>query len=78
MSKRQKLLERLRNNPRGVRFEDLTRALEQSGFVLMRTAGSHLIYREPGGRVCNIQRSSDGKAKPYQVDQVLEAIDGAR
>jgi hypothetical protein len=29
-------------------------------------------------RVCNIQRSSDGKAKPYQVDQVLEAIDGAR
>ncbi len=78
MSKRKKLLDKLRNNPRAARFEDLQTVLTHSGFVLARIAGSHFIYRHMDGRMCNIQRASDGGAKRYQIEQVLEAIDAAR
>jgi predicted RNA binding protein YcfA (HicA-like mRNA interferase family) len=78
MSKREKLLDKLKNNPRAARFEDLQRALKNSGFVLARIGGSHFIYRHKNGRMCNIQRASDGGAKSYQIEQVLEAIDAAR
>ena len=78
MSKREKLLSKLRNNPRAARFEDLQRALVNAGFVLARIAGSHFIYRHGSGRMCNIQRARDGGAKPYQIEQIMEAIDATR
>ena len=71
------MLERLRNNPAGARFPDLQKLLEHEGFRLARVAGSHHIYRHSDGRMCNIQKTGDGMAKRYQVDQVLEAIDAA-
>ena len=36
MSTRDKLLAKIRNNPRAVRFEDLTKVLEWYGFELKR------------------------------------------
>jgi len=78
MAKREKLLDRIRNNPRGTRFADLQRLLRASGFELQRVVGSHHIYRHATGRMCNIQEAPGGMAKPYQVEQVLEAIDAAR
>ncbi|MEM6283392.1 MAG: type II toxin-antitoxin system HicA family toxin [Chloroflexota bacterium] len=41
MSRDDKLLEKLRNNPKNVRFEDLQKLLESFGFVLKRSSGSH-------------------------------------
>ena len=77
MSRREKLLVRVRNNARNVRLDDLCTLLTGFGFELAREAGSHRIFRHPGppARICNIQRQPDGKAKPYQVEQVVEAID---
>jgi len=77
VSRREKLLERVRNNPRNVRLDDLCTLLTGFGFELAREAGSHRIFRHPGPppRTCNVQRQPDGKAKPCQVEQVLEAID---
>src|SRR5262249_5295347 len=77
MSKRAKLLESVRNNRGDTRFSDLQLLLEQHGFRLARITGSHHIYRRADGRMCNIQKTRDGMAKRYQVDQVLEAIDAA-
>jgi predicted RNA binding protein YcfA (HicA-like mRNA interferase family) len=44
MSRREKLLAKIKNNPKGVRFEDLTKLLEWYGFELKRVRGSHHAY----------------------------------
>jgi predicted RNA binding protein YcfA (HicA-like mRNA interferase family) len=77
MTKRAKLLDAVRNNPRDVRFEDLVRLVKALGFVADRQAGSHGIYVHPNPAVpfVNLQEGKNGKAKPYQVEQVLDLVD---
>lgn len=77
MTKRQKRLEAIRNNPRNVRFDDLVALLLSVGFACVRQSGSHAIYQHPSfpTDLVNLQASSDGKAKAYQVEQVLTVID---
>ena len=41
MSKKDKLLQRIRQNPKNVSFRDLRTLLESYGFELRRTKGSH-------------------------------------
>lgn len=76
MSKRQKLLEHCRNNPKGVSFDDLVRLVGALGFSHVRTKGDHMIFAHPDARIplVNLQ-PSNGMAKPYQVRQVLELVD---
>ena len=70
-----KALAKLRRNPRNVRFADLRKVCEQY-FGEPRQSGSHLFYKTPwqGEPLVNIQLIR-GMAKPYQVRQVLKAID---
>ena len=70
-----KALAKLRRNPRNVRFADLRKVCEQY-FGEPRQSGSHLFYKTPwqGEPLVNIQ-AIRGMAKPYQVRQVLKAID---
>ena len=77
MSKWQKLLDRIRNNPANVRFDDLAKVCDYYFGEPRQTSGSHRVYRTPwqGDPRINIQNSKGGKAKHYQVIQVLEAID---
>ena len=44
MPKREKALQQIRNNPRGVRFDDLAKVLEQYGFEIGKTGGSHQVF----------------------------------
>jgi len=70
------ILGRARNNPKGVRFSDLCRLCDHY-FGQPRQAGtSHRVYRIPwkGDPRVNIQNDK-GIAKPYQVRQVLRAIE---
>jgi len=64
-----------RANAADVRFVDLRRLCEHY-FGAPRQSGSHLIFKTPwsGDPRVNIQ-DRHGKAKPYQVKQVLAAID---
>lgn len=71
-----KRLESIRRNPKDVRIEDLCQILERLGFEEVRRRGSHRIFRKPGvAYLVNLQSTADGKAKRYQVEQVLELID---
>lgn len=65
----------MRNNPKDVKFNDLCKVCEHY-FGEPRTSGSHNIYKTPwqGNPRINIQ-DDKGKAKAYQVRQVLKAID---
>jgi len=69
------ILKRMKRNPKGVSFKDLSKICEQYFGEPRQSGTSHRVYRTPwqGDPRVNIQ-SAKGKAKPYQVRQVLQAI----
>jgi hypothetical protein len=70
------LVDAMRKSPTNVRFSDLVKVCDHY-FGEARQKGSHHIYKTPwpsDPRV-NIQRGKGGKAKAYQVKQVLAAIE---
>ncbi|MGC3985126.1 MAG: toxin HicA [Pseudorhodoferax sp.] len=79
----EKLLDQMRREPAGVRFSDLQKVCEHYFGAARQSGSSHAVYRTPwpGDPRVNIQNAK-GKAKPYQVRQVLQAIhklsEGAR
>ncbi|MCD8487605.1 type II toxin-antitoxin system HicA family toxin [Geitlerinema calcuttense] len=75
MSKKQKLLQQILNNPKNVSFKDMVSLVEAFGFTLARVNGSHHIFTHPDipERV-NIQ-SVKGNAKSYQVRQFLTLVE---
>lgn len=76
MAKCEKLLEKARRSPTNVTFKELRLLVECFGFRLSRSRGSHFIYKLPSQQeVVNLQEGKDGKAKLYQVSQVLKLIE---
>ena len=70
------ILAKMRRNPKGIRFYELTKVCDHY-FGMPRNSGtSHRVYKTPwaGDPRVNIQ-TSRGKAKAYQVRQVTLAID---
>jgi hypothetical protein len=66
----------MRRNPKGIRFRDLCRVCDFYFGMARQTGGSHRIYKTPwpGDPRVNMQNDK-GKAKAYQVRQVLSAIE---
>lgn len=66
----------MRANPKNVRYADLHRTCDYYFGPPRTTGGSHAVFRTPwpGDPRVNIP-NDHGKAKPYQVGQVLAAID---
>jgi len=76
MTKGAKLLQAARNRPHNLRFEDLCRLAEACGFEWVHGTGSHRVYARDGVvEILNFQPRKDGKAKAYQVRQLLVAIE---
>ena len=70
----EKILERILDGRGAVAFRDLERILRKLGFDLVRTRGSHHIYRHPKvPRHLNIQPIGT-EAKPYQIKQLRDMI----
>ena len=71
-----KNLKEMRVNPKGIRFSDLQRVCAHYFGQARRSGSSHCIYKTPwrGDPRVNIQNHK-GKAKPYQVRQVMRAIE---
>ena len=76
MQNAQVILDSLRANPKGVRFTDLARVCDRYFGEPRRKGTSHRVYRTPwpGDPRVNIQ-DAKGMAKPYQVRQVIKAIE---
>lgn len=70
------ILAEMRQNPKGVRFRDLCQVCDFYFGAARQTGSSHRVYKTPwqGDPRVNIQERQ-GKAKPYQVRQVLKAIE---
>ena len=72
---KQKLLETALNNPQSLRFTEAIKLAEAFGFQVARIRGSHHILKRPGiPELLNFQNVG-GKAKPYQVRQLLEIVE---
>lgn len=71
----QALLKQMQDNPRNVQFSDLCKVCG-AYFGEPRIESSHNIYKTPwpGDPRVNIQ-DGNGKAKAYQVRQVIKAIE---
>lgn len=72
----EKLLAQMRSAPTSVRFADLVKVCDHYFGEPRQQGTSHRVYRMPwqGDPRVNIQ-DDHGKAKPYQVRQVLAAIE---
>ena len=79
MEKCAKLLQRARNAPGGLSFDEICTLAKCHGFVATRQSSSHALFHHPAlhptmGGFMNFQ-SVHGKAKAYQVRQLLRAIE---
>ncbi|MFA6409500.1 MAG: type II toxin-antitoxin system HicA family toxin [Gammaproteobacteria bacterium] len=70
MSSKEKLIERAKNNPRGLKFEEFRQLLSSHNWVQDRQTGSHQIWYSPDRQRISIQ-NRNGQAKEYQVKQFL-------
>ncbi|TAE59280.1 MAG: toxin HicA [Nostocales cyanobacterium] len=76
MKQIEKILSQIKNNPKDVNFNDLVKVCNHYFGEPRQKGTSHCVYKTPwfGDPRVNIQ-SKDGKAKVYQVKQVLAAIE---
>jgi hypothetical protein len=67
MGSKEKLLKKVLTGKAGsIRFLELKKAMEASGFRHDRTKGSHLIMKNPSlSQPFSIQEGKDGMAKSY-------------
>ena len=76
MAKIEGILTQMRQNPRDIRFSDLRKVCDHFFGEPRQSGSSHRIYKTPwqGDPRINILNHK-GKAKAYQVKQVLLAIE---
>jgi predicted RNA binding protein YcfA (HicA-like mRNA interferase family) len=73
--KQQKLLQKALSSPANLRFEAACGLARAFGFHLSRVKGSHHIFaHEKVRELVNLQ-DVHGKAKPYQVKQLLALVE---
>jgi hypothetical protein len=76
MTKLDTIIVGMARNPKGVRFSDLCRVRDFFFGPARQGSGSHRLYKTPwqGDPRINIQ-NDNGRAKAYQVKQVLLALE---
>jgi hypothetical protein len=76
MAKINDIIEGMKQNPKGVRFSDLCKVCEFYFGKARQDGSSHRVYKTPwqGDPRVNIQNKK-GKARAYQVKQVLKALE---
>lgn len=69
------ILTRMKRNPAGISFKELCKVCDQYFGKPRYSSSSHRVYKTPwrGDPRVNIQNAK-GKAKPYQVRQVVRAV----
>lgn len=74
MTKRDKRIKKWRNNPLGVRFEELATFLEEHGYTRRKSKGSHQIFKKPGKEPLTIA-THGGEVNRNAVLQAIDAVE---
>lgn len=73
MARVDKLIEKMRNRPNGIRFDEVEKVLRHHGYILVRSKGtSHYHFRNDAGNVITIPKENPVKA--VYVKDVLRRI----
>lgn len=72
-----KILAKMAESPNNIRYDDLRKVCVEYFGTPRQEASSHAVFRTPwqGDPRVNIQKGKSGMAKPYQVRQVLGAVE---
>ncbi len=71
MSKKEKLLNKAKQNSKELRFSEFEALLELYGWICDHQTGSHRIWYSPEKARLSIQPTKNSEAKEYQVKQFL-------
>ncbi len=72
---KKKLLKKILDGSKNIRFTEFVNLIEGFGFVLERVSGSHHIFkRQDIDEIINIQNVK-GEVKPYQIKQFFSIIE---
>jgi len=74
-AKQRKLLEKALAGSKDIRFSEAVVLAEGFGFRLSRTSGSHHIFVHPQVQELVNLQNVHGKAKPYQIRQLLQLVE---
>ncbi len=76
MSRRDKLIEKMRTIPGAIRFAEVAALLRYEGFLPINQRGSHWTFRRDDGRVLVVVRPHGQRKTCYADDvrKVLEAL----
>ena len=76
MSRRQKLIDKMRELSSNIRFQEVDALLKYEGFVLFNQRGSHRTYHRADGRVLTLVKPHGGRktCHPADIRRLLEAL----
>jgi len=76
MTKRDRLIELLKNSPNNITFGDIRKLLEIEDFMLDRISGSHHIFKK--NEVIFVIPVHHNRVKSVYVKRVIELIEGEK
>ncbi|MCL6494766.1 MAG: type II toxin-antitoxin system HicA family toxin [Ignavibacterium sp.] len=76
MTRKQKLFEKIKNNPKNVRFSELKQLLLDENFILDRISGSHHIFKRED--IIFVIPMHKDLVKSVYVKRVIELIESIR
>jgi predicted RNA binding protein YcfA (HicA-like mRNA interferase family) len=76
VDRRDKLLQKMRDAPTGIRFAEVVSLLRIEGFVLFNRRGSHCTFHRADGRLLTIVRphGSRNTCHPADIRKLLEVL----
>jgi predicted RNA binding protein YcfA (HicA-like mRNA interferase family) len=74
VSRREKLIEKMRRTPGNIRFAQVESLLHHEGFVLFNARGSHRTYHHGSGRVLTLVRPH-GRRKTCDPDDIKTLLE---
>jgi len=73
LSRKEKLIEAIKNNPKNIRFEDLKKILESIGYIAINNGGSHYVFTRENSISLTIPYKRP--VKVIYVKQVIEILE---
>ena len=77
MSRRDKFVAKMKQNPGGVRYAELESLLHHEGFLRFNQRGSHCTYHRNDGKVLTVVRPHGGRTTchPADIKRILEILE---
>jgi predicted RNA binding protein YcfA (HicA-like mRNA interferase family) len=75
VTRREKLIQRILARPPQARFADVRALLEEFGWALDRTRGSHHFFVKPGERTLSVPVSKGRWVKRVYLKEITERLD---